>query len=292
MRQVRASGKSSTNGPKRRAKRGSLVAREKPPETLPRDERMAARISADTDELLAAVVEYLIQGGVTRPHICAALLAMEQRVRAGRRAGSWAAGMSTFVHKLSAAYEAWWTDPTFLDGAGRPIPLPVRAIGRRPSIERLLSAEFSKSELPLAIDALGASPSVDSDDDQNWCARDAALILSADGELSSRRAVGLVKGLLSTIHTNNSIALPGHGLFERTVMSSSLPLRLVPSLKREAHEQLGQALFAMQKLFRNAELRPGTRSRTEVGVEVFVYELPICDDAPKKKQRGRSGRRT
>jgi hypothetical protein len=235
------------------------------------DALLLARLSTGAEELLGAISEFLLRAGMQRSAVSRALMASARKVSSGHEIGGWYGGAGEFGELLGQAFELWWTDPRFLDRAAR--PLNLRTTGRE-SVSALLRERLPARQVRYGLDVLRGSPSVHVDENGTWTARERALILTPHAHLSFERLVGLVRGLLSTFHTNNSGQRPGLGLLERTAFSGNLPRDFVPTFARAVHEHLGESLFGILQLLRNAESRRGPRSDTEVGVEVYMYELP------------------
>jgi hypothetical protein len=252
--------------------RRKLTARE--PTT---DTGMVDRLSSGADELISAIAEFLVRSDLPRETVARALETVAIRVRSGEPVSVWQGGVADFTDRLGHAYQAWWNDPAYLDTRGNPVPL--RVSGSRRSVGALLRARLEPDEIDYALQALRESPSITIDADGYWRPHEPTLVLRPDRELSFQRLVGLVRGLLNTFHSNNSKRRSGDGLMERTVVSGNLPANFVPVLSRAVHEHFGQALFAILQMIKNAEQRSGRRSGTEVGVEVFMYELPRAKES-------------
>jgi hypothetical protein len=248
------------------------------------DQNMLTRLSSGADELVGAVAEFLLRSELPSEAVADVLESVAARVRSGRFVSEWQGGVADFTDRLGRAYQSWWNDPTYLDRNGSPIPLPLS--GPKKSVRALLKRRILANEMSAALKVLADSPSVSVGQDGYWRAHEATLVVKPDRELSFQRLVGLVRGLLNTFHANNSHRRSGSGLMERTVVSGNLPANFVPVLNRAVHEHFGQALFSILQMIKNAERRSGRRSGTEVGVEVFMYELPRVRKGAGKKRAG------
>ncbi len=235
-------------------------------------EEMIRQLERGTTDLLWAVADFLVRSGVERKHVAQALLGIASSVADSLDAPEWCGGSGELLSLASESYSLWWQSPEYLDEHGLPRGLPEK--GEAPSVQSLLATRFSGHEIDAALEILRRSPSISIDSGGTWYAKDAALLIPSSAALSMQRLTGVLRGLLSTFHANNLANAPGDGLFERTVLSCSLPENHVPVIKRVAHQHLSQTLLALHRVIENAETRLGPRAEKEVGIEIFMYELP------------------
>jgi hypothetical protein len=233
--------------------------------------------------LIGVLAEFFVNCGISRREVAQSLNAVARRIRRDEVVAPWHESLAEFIKRVSEAYSAWWTDPGFLDQNGCPIPLAESGVPR--SIRALLGLKFAPNEVDTAIQVLSESPSISRRSDGFWVAKEQALIVPSAGEFSFHRVIAVIRGLLGTYHANNFARRPGEGRLERTIMSGDVPARALPALRTAVREHLGDSLLAMLQLVRNAEQAHGRRAGKEIGIEVFMYELPAVSTVPTRPNR-------
>jgi hypothetical protein len=169
------------------------------------------------------------------------------------------------------AYAQWWTDPDYLEN-GTPAALAIG--GRAPSVEALLKQHLSTGEYEAGLQLMKDSPGIRVEDGGRWRATSAAFLSPPYHSNSLDRVARVFAGWLSTLRLNSTVVDKSDGMFEQTLITTAIPLSYVSVLKRTAREQLSQSLQSLYTPMLKAERRPGIKIKGELGIEVFMYQLP------------------
>jgi hypothetical protein len=170
------------------------------------------------------------------------------------------------------AYAQWWSDPDYLED-GAPAALTIG--GKAPSVEALLKLHLRAGEHEAGLQLMKDSPGIRVEDGgSRWRATSAAFLSPPYHSNSLDRVARVFAGWLSTLRLNSTVVDKADGMFEQTLVTTAIPLSYVSVLKRTAREQLSQSLKSLYTPMLKAERRPGPKIKGELGIEVFMYQLP------------------
>lgn len=221
--------------------------------------------------MLQSLSAFVLESGVSRNDVITALAEVQSIVANGKALSRRAPNYGGLTERVMGAYAQWWTDPDYLEN-GTPAALPIR--GSAPSIESLLHGHVSAHELDAAIELMKGSPGVSKERKERLRATSAAFLNPPYHSSSLDRVARVFSGWLATLRLNNRVANRSDGMFEQTLVTTAIPVSYVPVLKRNVREQLSQSLQSLYTPMLKAERRGGPRIKGEIGVQVFMYELP------------------
>ncbi len=162
----------------------------------------------------------------------------------------------------------WYTDKSFLDSAGRPLPLP--ADGKGTTFEQL--AKRCAGDLPpgaLKIELLRTGAVILTEDDQLVPTRRQAVPERFDDKLITSLSFNLY-GLTSTIAFNSDPRRTGAGRIERFVQSEHVSSESKALLRDSLRDRIDRFTLELDDLFSKTEEKvAGDMSRVGVGVYYF-----------------------
>jgi hypothetical protein len=192
-----------------------------------------------------------------------------------------------YIADLSHVIARWHADQRYVDGDGRPVPLPLE--GPAPSLKELISRVV---------------PSIDPAQSVQWLMelkgirRQGKLFLPTDKYLAFNRlpvaawAHGLaaVLGMLRTVEHNVS-APTQKRLLERMAINPRFPVRALPQFHRELKRQAAEILWRFDADMRREELRFQREPVTRLCIGLYAFEDPVVTGNGRSASRRESTKR-
>jgi hypothetical protein len=221
--------------------------------------------------LIGATLEFLRRNHISRKSIDAYARQYWTRNKIGEK--------FRLYNKLMRAYEdvgvlmaTWFSHPSFLDKAGRPLPLAT-ANGPQ-SIADLIRASRVRVPKYLALELMRRSPSINSNNDGTLVAIRRVFVLP---EFEVPRAALVVERYLDTLGQNassrrNDTAL----LLERSCHVSEVDLRKIAPILRDIKWRGAAFMDSVDGEIEECRLqqRPKQKAVGELGVLVFAWTRP------------------
>jgi len=230
------------------------------------------------DALLAAIFEFLLQNKIKSDDI----VDFAQKYHTPRKSDRALRLYKNLVRTyddIGAIMATWFSDPKFLDGTGRPLPLSSSAGPR--SIEQLIRASGAKVDLVTVVELMRQSPSVRFGSDGNLTALRRVFVLP---KFEVPRAAFVVERYLKTLQDNVVGRKKGTPLLlERSCHVSQVDFaRLAPTLRDIDHR--GTAFMdSIDGEIESLRVRRSTQRNTgELGVLVFAW---IKGDIKRRKKK-------
>lgn len=241
----------------------------------------ARHLRGTYDVMLQSVTRFALESGLAEDDVLSVILDLHTRVSQGESLYSRAPNYGGLSERVMGAYAQWWTDPDYLEN-GAPAALRVR--GAAPSVESLLRAHVDAGELEAGMKLMGDSPGIKAESGKMWRATSAAFLSPPYHNNSLDRVARVFAGWLATLRLNSSVVDKSDGMFEQTLVTTAIPVSYLPILKRTARDLLSQSLQALYTPMLRAERRPGPKIKGEVGIQVFMYQLPASAENPEKRR--------
>jgi hypothetical protein len=165
----------------------------------------------------------------------------------------------------------WFSQPSFLDKEGRPVPLTIQAGPH--SVANLIRLSGVRIPRKLVLDLMRRSPSIDSNSDGRFLALSRVFVLP---ELKVPRAAFVVERYLDTLRRNSSL-LKGETtlLVERSCHVSGVNLRAIAPTLRDIK---GRGRAFMDSVDGELEALRVPRRKCkrigELGVLIFSWTRP------------------
>lgn len=188
---------------------------------------------------------------------------------------------------LSHVLARWHADEQYIDGDGRPVPLPRE--GPEPSLTALISRILPGIDPAQAIQWLTQLKGI---------RRQGKRFLPTDKYLAFNRlpvaawAHGLaaVLGMLHTVEHNVS-APPQRRLLERMAVNPSFPVRALPQFHRELKRQAGEIVWRFDSDMRREEARFRGEPFTRLCIGLYAFEDPLVTGSGRRANRRQPRRR-
>jgi hypothetical protein len=192
-----------------------------------------------------------------------------------------------YLADLSHVIARWHADEQYVDGDGRPLPLPLE--GPQPSLKGLISRVL---------------PGIDPEQPLQWLIRLQGIrrrgkrFLPTDNYLPFNRspaaslAHGLtgVLGMLSTVERNIP-ARPDSRLLERMAINPRFPVRALPQFHRKLKREAGEILRRFDADMGREEIRLKGEPVTRLCIGLYVFEdPPVLENGPAAIRRKKVSR--
>ncbi len=186
-------------------------------------------------------------------------------------------------NRAARVISGWVRDARFLDGAGRPAPLPLET--PRPSFSDLVREHSGDVPARAILDELERVGAIEQLRDGRIRLRSRAYVPQT-GEADKLAILGTdVADLISCIDHNLTCA-PEEAFFQRKVAYDNLPREAMGELRKVAAERAQQLLEDLDRWMsaRDRDTSPGAggtgRKRASVGVYYYEEDVPE-EDGPE-----------
>jgi hypothetical protein len=200
---------------------------------------------------------------------------------------NWNPAELNYLADLPHVIAHWHADPKYLDSAGKPAALPMRARGR--SLATLI-AEVLPDESPDAVVSSLVRLRGIRRDGSLYSPTGRQLVLS--GQQASVHGLMALLGILRTIEYNVTRAPGKATLFERAAVNPRFPVSALPAFHRRFETMASDFLWSADGNMRRDELRRAPEKTTRLAVGVFVFEDPLITGirARGKRTSNRAGK--
>lgn len=175
-------------------------------------------------------------------------------------------------HRAEQVLKGWWTDPAYLDEAGRPLRLPLR--GSRRSFSSLVKRYAGDPRTLTLLDELLRVKAVRQHPD-GFLEALSRTVATARWDAAGVLAIGeRVRDQLETLIHN--VKHPSRPRYERFVVSNQVDPRYVPLLLRDVTEQADAWVDAFQDSLNDPAhtIKPDrtTQDARRLGLAIYVIE--------------------
>lgn len=243
---------------------------------------LRAAVGTQAASILDSVFAFLLSAGMKPDEIAAVAHERMSRLNVHPPRFSvepWAAWV-----QLGEAVCDWWRDARYVGTDGRPAPL--RETGPAPSVDALLAAHVSPSNLVDAKAMLERCVERSDDGLVRFALDSPALMLR--GEQGVHRLHVLLTGLLQTFIENNLSRRPvPQQNYEKSAASATFPVSMLPALRVRMKKHLDLAIEDANAWITRHSENALHEPVCVAGVEMFLFTLV---PEPRRPPRGRSTR--
>ncbi len=242
----------------------------------------AARLEA----LLGKFALLMVENGYPPKQLSQAFAAACSKLREPKHARdpSRPAFTADLVHVISY----WYTDPLYVDGRGKPRPLPAKGPGL--SVADLVRRANRKLDPDVAIETLVKHRALKLRGTM-YVPTDRKVMFDPKDAAAPARGLLPLEGLLDTLLRNWASGRKGAELFEATAINPAFPTKRVRALKKYLADRGLAFLNQADSSMRQDEARATEKElRTRIGVSVFVFEEAPAAAKTSSAKRKRAGR--
>lgn len=233
----------------------------------------AGSLFSSADVLLFSIATVLREAGMSRGDVERSFRRAAKPSREMEKARKDVIASTRMINQATRVLHVWFSDPRYLDESGRPKVL--REFGAEPNIHSLIRGAVARGARVAVRNLLRESASVLVTPEGFWSPIGRQVVRVND-ERQVHRLIGLVEGLIRTHVINASpVGRRNEGNFDRCAVSFTLPDHLIGELRMRTAEQFAPALENISMWLERGDHRSGRRSSREVGVETFMYVLPV-----------------
>jgi hypothetical protein len=229
--------------------------------------------------LLGSVCNFLLSNGIDQERIARFIEQGVGRSKSQRRTRQFRRILHAY-EEMGTVIATWYSEPRFLDGMGKPIPLSVRHGAR--SIKNLLRISRAKLAISVAIDLMRQSPTIRFEPNGDMVAIDRVFILPGFELL---RAGLVIERFLETLQRNASSREKRTTLiFERSCYAAGIKSRKIAPLLRDIRQKGTAFMDSVDGEIESNRIQKSVGADGgEMGVFTFAWTRP-----PNSKRQQKS----
>ena len=177
-----------------------------------------------------------------------------------------------YVEGLPHIVAHWFSDPAYVDEAGKPLPLRLR--GRGPCLADLIFHVLPGHDPGEVAESLVKIQAVRRRGDLYIPVDRRVSLFKHNRSAQIHRLASLV-GMLRALQDSVSEADNSTALLERTTTNPHIPVRMLPVVSRRVRREVEALLWKLDGYLRRCEVEPGSEPTTRVGVGAYAYEDPF-----------------
>jgi hypothetical protein len=192
-----------------------------------------------------------------------------------------------YVEALPHIIAHWFTDLSYVDGQGKPIPLHLRSRG--PCLAALIRHVLPNHEADYVADSLVKMGAI---------RRRGGLYTPINRYVSfikhtpiaQMHGLASLARLLGTLQYNAACHEDSARLLERSVKNPHIPISALPVVHRRIKRDVDALLWKLDGYLRRREVEPGSEPTTSVGVSAHAFEDPRASEARHDAKSSMSSR--